>query len=279
MTVLLDTPLVAAIQLCSGPDLARNLDEAESQLRQVAAAGAVLAVLPENFAVFDATQYRGVAGKLSDILDRLGRLARELQLWIVAGTLPSATRPDGSLIPDGRVRTACHVISASGECVARYDKIHLFDVDVDDVQGAYRESATFEPGDKVMCVDSPFGRIGLTICYDLRFPELFRALFDQGADIITVPAAFTAVTGEAHWQILLQARAIENQVMVIGAGQGGWHSPSRETWGHTQIVDAWGRILAERQTAGAGFVVAPWDRDEQIGLHKRMPVQKHRRIR
>jgi len=279
MNAPLGTPIVAAIQLCSGPDLSRNLDEAEEQLRQVAAAGAVLAVLPENFAVFDATQYRAVAGQLHGILERLGRLARELQLWIVAGTLPAATRPDGSQIRDGRVRTACHVISASGECVARYDKIHLFDVDVDDAQGVYRESATFESGDKVVCADTTFGRIGLTICYDLRFPELFRALLDQGADIITVPAAFTAVTGEAHWQVLLQARAIENQIMVIGAGQGGWHSPSRQTWGHTQIVDAWGRVLAERQPAGAGFVVAPWDRDEQISLHKRMPAQKHRRIR
>lgn len=270
---------VAAIQMCSGADLARNLDEAEEQLREAASAGAVLAVLPENFAVFDATRYRLVAAQLPSILERLERLARELQLWIVAGTLPAATRPDGHAIPDGRVRTACHVISASGACVARYDKIHLFDVEVADAQGAYRESATFEPGDEVVCVDTPFGRIGLAVCYDLRFPELFRALLDKGAELIALPAAFTAVTGEAHWQALLRARAIENQVMVVGAGQGGWHNPSRQTWGHTQIVDAWGRVLAERHPAGAGCVVASWDRDEQVSLQKRMPVQKHRRIR
>lgn len=272
-------PPIAAIQLCSGPDLQGNLDAAEAQLRQAAAAGAVLAVLPENFAVFEVGRYREVAMQLPAILDWLGRLARTLQLWIVAGTLPAATRPDGSVIPDGRVRAACHVISASGACVARYDKIHLFDVEVADAQGAYRESATFEPGDVVVCADTPFGRIGLAICYDLRFPELFRALVDKGAELVAVPAAFTAVTGEAHWQALLRARAIENQVMVVGAGQGGWHNPSRQTWGHTQIVDAWGRVLAERQPAGAGVVVAPWDRDEQVSLQKRMPVQKHRRIR
>jgi predicted amidohydrolase len=270
---------VAAIQLCSGPDLEQNLAEAEARLRQAAAAGAVVAVLPENFAVFEASRYREVALQLPVILARLQRLARELQLWIVAGTLPAQTRPDGGAIPDGRVRTACHVISASGDCVARYDKIHLFDVDVADAHGAYRESATFEPGDDVVCVETPFGRIGLTICYDLRFPELFRALLDKGADLITVPAAFTAVTGEAHWQALLRARAIENQVMVVGAGQGGWHHPSRQTWGHTQIVDAWGQVLAEQHEAGAGVVVATWERDEQVSLQKRMPVQKHRRIR
>lgn len=272
-------PRIAAIQLCSGPDVSHNLAEAESQLRLAAAEGAVLAVLPENFAVFDVTRYREVSLQMPSLLEWLGRLAHELGLWIVAGTLPAPTRPDGETIPDGRVRTACHVIGADGNCVARYDKIHLFDVDVSDAQGAYRESATFEPGDQVVCVDTPFGRIGLTVCYDLRFPELFRALADQGAELVTVPAAFTAVTGEAHWQALLRARAIENQVMVVGAGQGGQHSPSRQTWGHSQIIDAWGRVLAERQPAGAGVVMAEWDRNEQVSLQKRMPVQKHRRIR
>ncbi len=271
--------LVAAIQLCSGAELDHNLKAAEAQLRSAAASGAVLAVLPENFAVFDAARYREVAQQLPLLLDWLGGLARELNLWIVAGTLPAPHRPGGEAIADGRVRTACHVISADGHCVARYDKIHLFDVDVADAQGAYRESATFEPGDQIVCVDTPFGRLGLTVCYDLRFPELFRALVDQGAELITVPAAFTAVTGEAHWQPLLRARAIENQVMVVGAGQGGQHGPARFTWGHSQIIDAWGRVLAEREVAGAGVVLAEWDRNEQVSLQKRMPVQKHRRIR
>lgn len=272
-------PVIAAIQLRSGADVAQNLAEAERQLRSAVAAGAVLAVLPENFAVFDATRYRDVAQQLPAILEQLGELACELGLWIVAGTLPAPSRPDGAVIADGRVRTSCHVISATGDCVARYDKIHLFDVDVTDGHGSYRESATFEPGEDVVCVDTPFGRLGLSVCYDLRFPELFRALADQGAELVTVPAAFTAVTGEAHWQPLLRARAIENQVMVVGAGQGGWHSPVRQTWGHTQIVDAWGRVLGEYEPSGPGFVLAAWDRDEQVSLQKRMPVQKHRRIR
>ena len=164
--------LVAAVQLCSGKELDANLAETERQLRKVASAGARLAVLPENFAVFDAGQYRQVAAQLPDILAWLGALARELDLWVVAGTLPVATRPDGAPVPDGRVRTACHVISAAGVVAARYDKIHLFDVEVGDAQGSYRESATFEPGDAVVCVDTPVGRVGLSICYDLRFPEL-----------------------------------------------------------------------------------------------------------
>lgn len=271
-------PLIAAIQMCSGTDLAANLDAAEGLLRQAAAAGARLAVLPENFAMFDASQYRLVASHLPGILARLTGLARELGLWVVAGTLPVAMRPDGEPVPDGRVRAACHVISAAGECVARYDKIHLFDVDVADAQGAYRESATFEPGDAVVCADTPWGCIGLTVCYDLRFPELFRALVDKGAELVTVPAAFTAVTGAAHWQALLRARAIENQIMVVGAGQGGWHSSSRQTWGHSQVIDAWGQVLAVREE-GTGVVLASWDRDEQVSLQKRMPVRKHRRIR
>lgn len=271
--------LVAAVQLCSGPDLDTNLAEAERQLRQVAAAGARLAVLPENFAIFDANQYRQAASRLPDILDWLGAVARELDLWVVAGTLPAMTRPDGSAIPDGRVRTACHVISSAGEVAARYDKMHLFDVEVGDAQGSYRESATFEPGDAVVCVDTPVGRVGLTVCYDLRFPELFRALADAGAELITVPAAFTAVTGAAHWQVLLRARAIENQVMLVGAGQGGRHSAVRQTWGHSQIVDAWGRVLAEHQQDGPGVILATLDRDEQVSQQKRMPVRNHRRIR
>ena len=163
--------------------------------------------------------------------------------------------------------------------VARYDKIHLFDVDVDDAQGRYRESATFEAGSVPVCVNTPAGRLGLAVCYDLRFPELFRALLDQGAELVAVPAAFTEVTGAAHWQVLLRARAVENQMFMIGAAQGGVHSPTRTTFGHSQIVDPWGRVLAEREDAGPGVVAADCDRDAQAILQERMPVRKHRRIR
>lgn len=271
--------LVAAVQLCSGKELDANLAETERQLRKVASAGARLAVLPENFAVFDAGQYRQVAAQLPDILAWLGALARELDLWVVAGTLPVATRPDGAPVPDGRVRTACHVISAAGVVAARYDKIHLFDVEVGDAQGSYRESATFEPGDAVVCVDTPVGRVGLSICYDLRFPELYRALREEGAELLVVPAAFTAVTGEAHWQTLLRARAIENQCYVIGAAQGGRHGPSRVTWGHSQVIDPWGSVLASCGGDGPGLATAPRDADAQARLRQRMPVATHRRLR
>ncbi len=270
---------MAVLQMCSGADPERNWREAEAGLRQAAGQGARLAVLPENFAVFDVAQYRALAERLPEWLQHLGQLARELELWIVAGTLPAPVRPDGSRLADGRVRTASHVISAGGEVVARYDKIHLFDVDVADAQGSYRESATFEPGSEPVCVDTPVGRLGLTVCYDLRFPELFRRLVDDGADLISVPAAFTHVTGEAHWQVLLRARAIENQVYVLGAAQGGVHSATRRTFGHSQIIDPWGRVLAEQEADGPGVITASRDASEQLALQKRMPVRSHRRIR
>jgi nitrilase len=271
-------PRMAAIQLCSSPDLESNWAAASQGLREAAAAGAQLAVLPENFAVFDAAQYRALAGRLPELLERLGNLARELDLWIVAGTLPAATRPDGSFVSDGRVRTACHVLDSDGEVVARYDKIHLFDVDVGDAQGSYRESANFEPGSEVVCVNTPVGRLGLSICYDLRFPELFRALADQGAEVITVPAAFTQVTGQAHWQVLLRARAIENQCYVVGAAQGGRHNATRTTYGHSQIIDAWGRPLAERASDRPGVISAERDAEEQERLRRNMPLRQHRRL-
>jgi nitrilase len=273
------TMRVAAIQLCSGADLEANWAEASARLREAAKSGAQLAVLPENFAIFAAAQYQAVASQLPQLLERLSALARALDLWIVAGTLPAQTRPDGEAVPGGRVRTACHVIDSDGEIVARYDKLHLFDVEVADAQGSYRESATFEPGSEVVCIDTPVGRLGLAVCYDLRFPELFRALTDQGAELVSVPSAFTQVTGEAHWQVLLRARAIENQIYMIGAAQGGVHSATRHTFGHSQIIDPWGRVLAECLDDGPAVITALRDENEQVSLQKRMPVRMHRRIR
>jgi nitrilase len=264
--------------MCSGPDLEANLAQARAQLEAAAAVGVTLAVLPENWAVFDAAQYAAVGRRLPELLARVGEMARALDLWIVAGTLPAALRPDGAPVPDGRVRTACHVIDSDGEVVARYDKIHLFDVQVDDAQGSYRESATFEPGDAPACVDTPAGRVGLSVCYDLRFPELFRMLARQGADILVVPAAFTAVTGEAHWEPLLRARAIENQCYVVGSAQGGRHGPSRVTWGHSQIIDPWGRVLAACGAEGPALALASRDPEEQARLRRNMPVASHRRL-
>jgi nitrilase len=269
---------LAALQMCSGDALEVNLRQAESLLRAAAAGGAGLAVLPENFAVFGAGLYAETARALPQILDRLAALASELQLWIVAGTLPAASRPDGMATADGRVRAASYVLAADGSIAGRYDKIHLFDVDVADAQGSYRESATFEAGDAVVLVDTPCGRLGLSVCYDLRFAELYLALARQGADIISVPAAFTRHTGEAHWQALLRARAIENQVYMIGAGQGGRHNAKRETWGHSQIIDPWGRLLAECPDDGPGLALASRSPADQEDVRRRMPVHSHRRL-
>ena len=169
------------------------------------------------------------------------------------------------------------VYNPQGELAGRYDKIHLFDALLADQQAQYQESATFEAGDEIVVINTPFANIGLSICYDIRFPALYQALRDKGADIIVVPAAFTALTGAAHWQVLLRARAIENQCMMIGAGQSGWHSASRQTWGHSQIIDAWGKVLAE-QEQGVGVVLAQYVKAELQQVRQQMPVLRHRRL-
>lgn len=267
----------AAIQMVSSEVLADNLRAAEALLQQAAEQGARLAVLPENFAIFGAqaaldwlrTQISG----RNAIEDWLSRQARELGLWIVGGSLPwlPAERP---LVE--RFYSACPVFNAEGDCVARYRKMHLFDADVADAQGRYRESDRFLAGDEPVVVDTPLGRLGLAICYDLRFPELFRHLRDAEATIFCVPAAFTKTTGDAHWQVLLRARAIENQCFVIAANQGGQHSEHRETNGHSQILSPWGEVLAEHGN-GPGVAVADLDLSLLQAVRQRMPVQQHRR--
>ena len=203
---------------------------------------------------------------------------------LVGGTAPLLSRPGRNpaepdyLIEDGRVRAASLVYGAAGELLARYDKIHLFDVMVEDKQARYSESLSYEPGSDVVCADTAAGRLGLSVCYDMRFPELYRQLLLRGAEIITVPAAFTAVTGAAHWESLLRARAIENQCYLVAAAQGGRHSPTRETWGHSMIIDPWGEILAELAT-GPGIAVAEMDPELLSQVRKRMPVADHIRLR
>lgn len=273
------TVRVAALQMQSRDNLDDNLATAAALLEQAAQQDVVLAVLPENFAVFAAgAQLKTAQDYLPVIQDWLAEQARRHQLWLVGGSVPCPYRPDGSLVPDNRVRASCFVYDSGGRLAARYDKIHLFDVEVADKQAVYQESATFEPGAEVVVVTTPFGRVGLSICYDIRFPQLYQQLACQGADIMVVPAAFTAVTGEAHWQVLLRARAIENQCLVIGAGQSGLHSPHRSTWGHSQIIDAWGRVLAMRTEAGAGLVVAEYEMSEQQRIRQQMPLLAHRRL-
>ncbi len=265
---------VAVIQMVSGPSWQENLRQARRLLEEAAAQGAALAVLPENFAVFNAGQLLRCGTAEQDrrgpIRQFIAAQAARLGIWIVAGSIPILSQ-NGD-----RVRSACIVVDNAGQERARYDKIHLFDVDVADAQSAYRESDQIEPGDGVVALDTPVGRLGLTICYDLRFPQLYQALLEKEVDLITVPAAFTYVTGEAHWDTLLRARAIETQCFILAANQGGAHNAKRRTWGHSQIIDPWGEVLALREQ-GEGVLLARLDRDEQAALRRRMPIRMHRR--
>jgi nitrilase len=271
---------VAAIQMVSTHDIAENLREAGRLLEEAAAFGAGIAVLPENFAVLATRQMIGCGRREADpdnlIRHFLAEQSARLGIWIVGGSLPIASRPDGSTVKD-RVRACCLVYDNEGKEVARYDKIHLFDAMVEDAHGQYRESDTFEPGDDVVVIDTPAGRLGLAICYDLRFPELFRKLREQRAEWVSLPSAFTWNTGDAHWHALLRARAIENQVWMVAAGQGGQNSERRHTYGHSMIVDPWGRVLAEIGE-GPGVVTADLDRERLGEIRTRMPVWEHRRL-
>jgi predicted amidohydrolase len=273
--------LLAALQMVSGHQLQDNLKAAAALLQQAAEAGVKVAVLPENFAVLASDQMlpcgQQEAGNQSVIRAFLAQQAKTLKLWIVGGSLPLALRPDGSVIAD-RVRASCLVFNDLGDEVARYDKIHLFDAQVDDAHGQYRESDTFEAGDQVVTVDTPAGRLGLAVCYDLRFPELFRALRDKGADWVCLPSAFTWQTGNAHWHALIRARAIENQLYVVAAGQGGHNSSQRRTYGHSLICDPWGSVLAEVNEDGPGMVTADLDKQWLDQLRQQMPVWSHRRL-
>lgn len=271
---------VAAVQMVSTHDIAANLREAGRLLAEAAASGAGVAVLPENFAVLATRQMIGCGRREADpdnlIRHFLAEQSAELGIWIVGGSLPIASRPDGSTVKD-RVRACCLVYNNEGEEVARYDKIHLFDAMVEDAQGQYRESDTFEPGEDVVVIDTPAGRLGLAICYDLRFPELFRKLREQGAEWVSLPSAFTWNTGDAHWHALLRARAIENQFWMVAAGQGGQNSERRHTYGHSLIVDPWGRVLSEI-AEGPGVVTADLDPERLGEIRTRMPVWEHRKL-
>ena len=271
---------MAALQMVSGRDLESNLDQARGLLEQAAKQGARVAVLPENFALFHTQQMRTQAelerGGNGPVRTFLRAEAKRLGLWIVGGSSPSAERPDGSLI-ETRVRAVCWLVDDRGETVARYDKIHLFDAEVGDEQGRYRESDTFEPGSELVVADTPAGRLGMSICYDLRFPELYRDLVAKGADWVTVPSAFTWKTGQAHWEVLARARAIENQVWLCGVDQGGRHDARRRTWGRSLFVDPWGEVVA-RLEEGPGLLVVEIDLEKQAQLRERMPVLAHRRL-
>ena len=268
---------LAVIQMVSQSDVLANLQQARQLLEHAAAGGARLAVLPENFAAMgrrDAAAIgRAEAGGEGPILPWLKQAARDLKLWIVAGTLPLPPVNQ----PGAKARACSLLIDEHGEQVARYDKLHLFDVDVADNRGRYRESDDYAHGEQVVVADTPVGRIGLTVCYDLRFPELYSELRAAGAELISAPSAFTAVTGAAHWDVLIRARAIETQCYLLAAAQGGTHPGPRETFGHAAIVDPWGRVLAQ-QDQGEAVLLAERDSSEQASIRARMPVASHRRF-
>lgn len=271
---------VAAIQMVSGTQVEPNLRAARALLAEAAAAGAELAVLPEYFCVMgrrdtDKLALQEPLGS-GPIQAWLSATARELGLWIVGGTLPLSCEPRD----EHRVRNASLVFAPTGERVAHYDKIHLFRFN--DGERQYDEAAVLAAGSRPVVFELPSRdghawRVGLSVCYDLRFPELYRAHAAQGADLLLVPSAFTHVTGQAHWELLLRARAVENLSAVVAAAQGGVHENGRRTWGHSMVIDAWGQVLAQRPE-GAGVVLAELDAAALRARRQQLPALEHRRL-
>lgn len=264
---------IAVIQMSSSHDVAANLAETRRLVADAVTAGAGLVVLPENFALMGLREEDKVAAAerpgSGPIQDTLAELAAKHGVWIVGGTAPLASEEED------RVYAACLLFDERGECIARYDKMHLFDVTLDNGE-RYLESRTIVPGERIVVTDTPWGRLGLAVCYDLRFPGMFRAMLDLGAEIIALPAAFTAHTGRAHWEVLLRSRAIENQCFIAAAAQSGVHGNGRETWGDSMIVDPWGAVI-NRLERGAGAVCAPCDRGQLQRIRRSFPVLDHRR--
>ena len=260
--------------MCSGLDVPANLASAGRLLAAAAADGARFAVLPENFAFMGRDERDRLRVAEDDgagpIQDFLGETAARLGLTLVGGTIPLRVAGDAQ-----RVAAASVVHAPDGRRIGRYDKIHLFDVDLPEGGGNYRESAGIHAGSAPEVVTTPLGPTGITVCYDLRFPELFRLLVARGAVVLVVSAAFTVPTGEAHWEVLLRARAIENLTAVVAAAQWGEHANGRRTWGHSLVLDAWGRILAER-ASGEGYALAELDLARQASLRSEFPALTHR---
>ena len=262
---------VAALQMVSTPEVMANLESADRLIAAAAAAGARLVALPENFYLIgrheaDKVRAREPEGE-GPIQGFLAAAARRHRVWIVGGTAPI------SCADPGRIRSACLVFDDTGRRVARYDKMHLFRFEAGDER--YDESRTLEAGESAVAVQSPFGRLALSVCYDVRFPELYRELGDF--DAMFVPSAFTVPTGAAHWETLLRARAIENQAYVIAPAQGGLHASGRRTYGHSMIVDPWGQVLAVRPE-GEGVLLAEIDTERVQEVRASLPAVANRRL-
>ncbi len=280
---------IAAVQMVSTPEVARNLEAASRLVAQAASAGAALVALPEYFCIMGRrdTDKLSVAEDLADVghgaasgaagpIQRcLSEAARRHGIWLVGGTMP--LKVPGR---DDRVRNSCLVYGPDGSLAARYDKIHLFAFDNGREQ--YDEGRVLEAGSDPVSFDCGAHRVGLSVCYDVRFPELYRALAagpaDRPCDLMCVPSAFTHTTGQAHWELLLRARAVENQCVVLAPAQGGVHDNGRRTWGHSMIVDAWGRVLAQRAEDGEGVVLAELDAAHLAQVRTQLPALRHRRL-
>jgi predicted amidohydrolase len=266
---------VAAIQMASGPNVKANLEEAEKLINAAVQQEAELVVLPENFAIMGMNENEKVniaetmgTGMLQNYLSEQ---SSKHGIWIVGGTIPMASKEKG------KVYATCLLYNDKGEVVSRYDKIHLFDATIEGSNESYNESETMTSGDEVVVIDTPFGRLGLAVCYDLRFPELFRAMADVGMEICAIPSAFTSHTGKAHWESLLRARAIENLCFMIAADQGGYHVNGRETYGDSMIIDQWGTII-NRLPNGTGVVISDIDLMRLENTRKAFPVLDHKRL-
>lgn len=267
-------PKVAAVQMCSSNILEENLKSAEILIEEAAIHGAELVVLPEMFPIIGKTSEEKLkikenygSGKIQNFLSKK---AEKNNIWIIGGTIPIH-------FSNEKIKAACIVYNNKGNVVCRYDKIHLFDANIAFGE-SYKESETTEAGNKLAVVDTPVGKVGLSVCYDIRFPIMFSHLFDKGAEIITIPSAFTEKTGKAHWHILARSRAIENFCYVIGACQSGTHIGGRKTYGHTLIVDPWGCILSEKLDTNQGVIYAEIDLENLYKIRNSMPIRRSEKI-
>lgn len=266
-------PMIIALQMCSGLNPDENIAKLNHVVSELPTVRPLLVCLPEAFLVFSkhASDTLLVSQRIEQYKQQLSELCRKHNIWLNAGTLPEPCNQQ-------KYYAASHLFNNQGDIVASYNKIHLFDVEVDDQTGRYRESDFTQAGDEVVVVDSEFGKIGLTVCYDLRFAGLFNALVRKGAEIILVPSAFTVPTGKAHWQPLLAARAIETQCYVIAAAQYGTHENGRQTYGHSLMLSPWGETLNEKPT-GLGFISCTIDLNQLHKIRRDMPLQSHQRFR
>ncbi|KPA52835.1 amidohydrolase [Photobacterium leiognathi subsp. mandapamensis] len=261
---------IGLVQMNSGADPEHNLSKLKKKVKGLQLQGAKLVVTPENTLVFGSKEdYQQWAEPLNDgpMQTALSELAGKLGIWLLLGSMPI-------LQPDGTITSTSLLYDDKGQLKEHYSKLHMFDVDVADKHHSYRESDTFKAGDEIKVVTTPYGNIGMSICYDVRFPALYSELRAQGADIIVVSAAFTKLTGKAHWEVLLRARAIETQCWVIAAAQWGEHNEKRETWGHSMIIDPWGQIVACQQQ-GTGVLTANIDLQLSAKIRANMPVAEH----